>query len=370
MNHNLLEYSAVVLPCYCPDERVSKHVKALLDAGFGKIIVIDDGSGEIYQKEFDKLPIDERVVLLQYTPNAGKGVALKTGYKYISEHCKDITTIITADSDGQHTVSDTVGLANALNTNPNNLWLGTRDFSLPHVPPKSRFGNKLTSFIFALLYGKKIQDTQTGLRAFNRKWLDKMINVLGERYEYEMNVLIECAKSDIDISQFTIQTVYENNNEGSHFNAIKDSYKIYKVILGGFFRFASTAIICFILDYSLYLIFNNTFKNIENFNSNFNFFFLQIMPHVLFATVLARIISGTVNYSLNKKYVFKNKSTIKTSASKYLLVFIMVMLLSAGLTSSLHIWLNLNENYVKIPVDIFLFMCNYYIQKNWVFKTK
>ena len=136
-------------------------------------------------------------VVLHHDVNHGKGVALKTGYRYILDHFPDVSGVITADSDGQHTVKDCLRLAEMLGEGKRAVYLGSRDFSLDFIPPKSRTGNRITSAVFKILYGQYLPDTQTGLRAFRRAELPFMLEVKGERYEYEMNVLLECARESV-----------------------------------------------------------------------------------------------------------------------------------------------------------------------------
>ena len=171
------------------------------------------------------------------------------------ENMPDITGVITADADGQHTVADCLHLAEQLEKGERALYLGSRDFNLENVPPKSRSGNKITSVIFKLLYGQYLPDTQTGLRAFRKEELPFMAEVEGERYEYEMKVLIACSRARIPMIPITIETIYENENEGTHFHPIRDSYRIYKVILGGFVKFMGTSLICFLVDQLLFNLF-------------------------------------------------------------------------------------------------------------------
>ena len=362
--------TAVVIPAYKPDARLATYVNELKSAGVGKIVVIDDGSGEEYARFFESFRQDDQVDLISYSPNAGKGVALKRGLTHVKDNCKSISYIVTADSDGQHTAVDVLRTAEMVSKEEGALVLGTRDFSNPDVPLRSRIGNRTTTVVFRLLYGQWIPDTQTGLRGFDLSLLPLMIDVRGERYEYEMKVLIKCATLKIPMKTLTIETVYENNNECSHFNPIKDSIKIYSVIFKDFFCFTGTSLGSFCFDYGLYLLFNNVFKSIESLDSEFNFLFIHMVSHIFLATLIARVISGTLNYYLNKKLVFHSKTPAIKSFPRYLVVFFTILLLSAYLTSSLHIWFNWDDNAVKIPVDIALFFLSYFIQRKWVFSEK
>ena len=365
---NCAKQTAVIIPAYKPDDRLPPYVEALKAAGVGKIIIVDDGSGESFQPLFGSIPQDEVVHIISYVPNGGKGVALKRGMQYALESCPEQAFVVTADSDGQHTVKDVLRMVESLSEDATGVLLGSRDFSQPDVPFKSRNGNRITSTVFKLLYGVWVSDTQTGLRGFAREHLPMMIAVKGDRYEYEMNVLIECAHKRLPMRALPIQTVYENNNEGSHFRAVRDSVRIYSVILAGFFRFISASLMSFLVDYGLYLLLNNLFKSAAPvMTQELDFFFLHFVPHIALATVTARVLSGIFNFTLNRKFVFSDKASVKTSFPRYLVVFFLNMALSAAFTSSFHLWFGWSDNLAKIPVDILLFFLSYRLQQRWVF---
>ena len=176
--------------------------------------------------------------MLRHARNFGKGRALKTGFNYFLNRWEDdeqIKGIITVDSDGQHLTTDVVNVSNALNeAQQPTLCLGTRDFNYDFVPFKSKFGNKTTTSVFAFLYGKKINDTQTGLRGISKDLICEYLDLAGERFEYEFNMLMQATRSNHMINEVTIQTVYIDNNSETHFRPLQDSWKIYKVMLGGF----------------------------------------------------------------------------------------------------------------------------------------
>ncbi len=367
MDLELNRHTAVIIPAYKPDHRLPPYVAALREAGVGKIVIVDDGSGESFAPLFGSIPQDEVVHIISYMPNAGKGVALKRGMQHLLEHCPDSRYVITADSDGQHTVKDVLRMAESLQQDDSGMLLGSRDFDQPDVPFKSRNGNKITSAVFKLFYGVWVSDTQTGLRGFASGLLPTMIAVKGERYEYEMNMLIECARQRLPMRALPIETVYENNNEGSHFRAVRDSIRIYSVILAGFFKFISASLLSFVVDYALYLLFNNLLRGVPALGSEVGVLFLRFVPHITIATVGARILSGIFNFTVNRKFVFADQNKVSRSFPRYLAVFCLNMLLSAALTSGLHLAFGWSDNLIKIPVDILLFVLSYKLQQNWVF---
>ena len=360
---------AILIPSYQPDAKLPPYVNALREAGFAKIVVVDDGSGEAYSPIFDSLAAPgDAVHVIRYAPNHGKGFALRTGMRYLLDQCPACAYVVTADSDGQHTVPDTLRMADAMHADSSGLLLGSRDFSLGNVPAKSRMGNRITTVVFHALYGKKVTDTQTGLRAFARELLPRFLQTAGDRYEYEMNQLIDCSIDRIPIRALPIETVYENNNEGSHFDPVRDSWRIYKVIFSRFFRFIAASLASFCVDYGLYLLFNNLLKsNVPALEANVSFLPMPVIARIAVAALLARVVSSMFNYFINKKLVFSSREGFLGTFVRYVSTVVFVVCLSAWLTSSLHVWFGVSDNLIKVPVDILLFFVSYYIQRRWVF---
>lgn len=230
-----------LIPAYKPTDELLNLVVMLSDAHF-KIVLVDDGSGEDYRRIFSAAR--RFAVVLIHETNKGKGRALKTGLAHIKRQYPENSVIVTMDADGQHSVTDAIKVINAADEDAKSLVLGCRRFS-GAVPRRSRFGNSVTRFVFRTVTGSSVSDTQTGLRAFSAGQIPFMLDVDGERYEYEMNVLLKYAKSKIPIIEVEIATIYFDDNEGSHFNTLKDSFRIYRDII----KFTSSSIINLGVDY-------------------------------------------------------------------------------------------------------------------------
>ncbi|MBR1724958.1 MAG: bifunctional glycosyltransferase family 2/GtrA family protein, partial [Ruminococcus sp.] len=279
-----------LIPSYEPDERLVKLVQDVTAAGFAAVVV-DDGSGEDYREIFDSASGYAHVI--SYPDNRGKGAALKTGYSYIAASFTD-STVVTMDSDGQHTVPDAMNISRAAEARPGSLILGSRALA-ENVPLRSRFGNSVTRGVYRLSTGLAVHDTQTGLRAFHTSMLPLMMKIPGDRYEYEMNVLLELAKLDIPIREVPIETIYIDNNSGSHFDTVKDSARIYKEIL----KFSASSLLGFGVDYALYSLITALFG----------------IPAA--ANIIARIVSSTVNFTVNRKLVFESDKPLGRAALQY-----------------------------------------------------
>ena len=360
MKETLQLQAAILIPALEPDDRLPAYADQLLAAGFQHVVIVDDGSSQKSQPIFDGLAARPGVTVLHHDMNHGKGVALKTGFTWMRDNLPDISGVICADSDGQHTVADCVRLAQALAEGKEAMYLGARDFNLPNIPPRSRSGNKITSAVFKLLYGQYLPDTQTGLRAFRRQELQFMIDVPGERYEYEMQQLIACARRGLPMISVTIETIYENNNAGSHFHPIRDSWRIYKVMLGSFFKFMAASLTGWVVDQGVtHVMYYQVLKA------------LKVSADVIspISTTVARVVSIIVNYLLNRKLVFKSKKKAGATLWKYLVLALGIWAVSTGATwalerAGLPMWL------MKLLVDILLYFASYGIQANWVFSEK
>jgi len=220
----------IIIPSYNPDEKLVELTEELIANGFSKLVVVNDGSVKESIPFFEAVSGHEECQVLTHKVNSGKGRALKTAFA----HCqcmKECVGVITVDGDGQHLVKDILACAQVLRKNPENVILGVRDFNKPDVPFRSKFGNTMTRTVFRLLCGIRISDTQTGLRAIPLQRLAEFASWDGERYEYETNMLLMMKKKGIAWEEVKISTVYLDDNARSHFNPLKDSWKIYKTIL-------------------------------------------------------------------------------------------------------------------------------------------
>lgn len=348
-----MEQIAVVIPAYKPGSDCLELIQDILAAGFPHIIVIDDGSGPAYAGFFESLLSIPQATLLRHAANQGKGRALKTAFHYILNEQLPFDAIITADADGQHLVSDMIKLSREMAEEPNHVVLGARDFSHKEVPFRSRFGNRFTRLLFRLSTGTVLTDTQTGLRGIPVKYLPRLLGVLGERFEYEMNVLAALKKNYIPISEVTIQTVYLDANKSSHFNPLKDSFHIYKVFL----LYGISGAASFGLDIGLYWIFIQLLRDES--------------PElfIIFATIAARLLSSLFNYYVNRNKVFKQGS--RQSFLRYYLLAGFIMLVSAASVHLLYAeWLGRGEVILKVMVDTVLFIFGFVAQRAWVFRKE
>ena len=337
----------IVIPAYQPDNKLIKLIEKIHEKSDFYILVIDDGSSSKCKDIFDKA--EQYATVLRHQVNHGKGQALKTAFAYIQQQ-NSYGTVVTADADGQHKIWDIFRTANKASENPNKLILGVRAFT-GKVPLRSRFGNSLTKALFKIQTGVEVTDTQTGLRAFTTNLIPFMLKIEGNRYEYEMNMLLEASK-EYQILEVPIETVYINDNEGSHFRPIRDGLMIYKNI----FKFALSSLSSFVVDYLVYAI---------------AILFLPTAPtsfRIFLANGLARVTSSIFNYSTNKKLVFKNDDSLVKTGMGYFGLAIGLFVLDTLLIRLFFTVFGINLLIAKIIVGILLFTVSWTVQKKLIFK--
>lgn len=188
-----MERIVILIPSLNPDEHLLKLLGKLKQTGIEDIIVIDDGSEESCSGVFRQVKA-LGCLTVSHFENRGKGAALKTGIRCAIQKFGKGNAYITADADGQHLPEDICRVAQTLQQHPDSLILGVREFHRKEVPWKSRWGNQITSVFFRLTNGISCPDTQTGLRGIPPCLEQLALLEEGERYEYEMNFLVDAVK--------------------------------------------------------------------------------------------------------------------------------------------------------------------------------
>ena len=344
----------VIIPSYKPDDKLIRTLSGILAAGFSDVIVVDDGGGAEYARFFSEA---ERLgcTVLRHEVNRGKGAALKTAFSFFAEQRADFAGAVTADADGQHLPQDIAAVA-ARMKETGKVILGSRDFSDPQVPFKSRYGNRCSSLIFRLFIGMKINDTQTGLRAIPGRYVHDVMEVKGDRYDYETRMLFLMKQKSIPYQEETISTVYIDDNASSHFRPVLDSLRIYSMILA----FAFSSLFSALADNLFYYICLKLISSPLTAN----------IDHIV-STVIARVLSSLLNYTLNAKTVFNGKTDRRTM-SRYFILAIAQITVSAYLVWTVKTALRITspeiQTLAKMLVDTVLFFISFRIQHNWVFQ--
>ena len=338
---------AVVIPAYKPSAGLVDLLRALSDEPFLAILIVDDGSGAEFREIFARAACFPKVTVLRHAVNLGKGAALKTAFNHALCEYPDLRGVVTADADGQHHPEDIVEVARALEAQPGSLILGARSFG-KDVPLRSRFGNIATRGVMHALLGRKLQDTQTGLRGISSDLLAKLLRVESTGYEFELQMLIAAHQLAVPTVEVPIRTIYENGNQSSHFNPIVDSMKIYFVLL----RFGSVSVFTALLDN---LVFYLTWR---------------LTAHVLASQLVARIFATVFNYTMVRSSVFYSHQRHGKVLPKYLALVAVSGSVSYAGIQYMNQAFGINPVTAKLLMETFLFFVNFAVQRLVIFKPQ
>lgn len=339
-----------LVPAYQPDGAFLTVVEEAEAAGFA-VVAVNDGSDPATAPLFEAA--SKHATVLNHEVNQGKGQAIKTGLAYIREHASPAAVVVTVDADGQHGIADALKVAAAAEARPGTLVVGSRRLC-GKVPLRSRLGNAAARLVFQLATGRRVYDTQSGLRAFSAGMASELAAIPGERYEYEMNVLLTLAKAGSPIKEIGIETIYLRNNESSHFSTVHDTLLIVRELA----LFSASSLTCFALDYGLYTALG---------------FLAEGLPGALAVAVpnvFARLVSASVNFTLNRRIVFDGNEDWVRPAARYALLAACILAGNTTALSFLVECLGWDRYVAKLACELAFFFVSWFVQRNVVFKER
>jgi len=196
------------------------------------IIVVNDGSTDETQNILDQCI---GIHSISYSPNKGKGIALRRGFRAAVSHGYQYA--ISIDSDGQHFAQDIPAFLDCLERNPGALIIGARNMDQSSVPGKSSFGHRFSNFWFKVETGIQLPDTQSGFRLYPVQRLQSM-TFITRRFEFEIEVIVRSAWNGIPVTSVPVSVYYAPPGERvSHFRPFADFTRI--SILNTFLVFIS-----------------------------------------------------------------------------------------------------------------------------------
>ncbi len=334
----------ILIPSYEPTERLVELVAAL--PADVPVLIVDDGSGDNHAQHFEACS-HLGAVVLHHPRNRGKAAALRTGFAWIERHAPG-ESVVCADSDGQHRPDDILAVGAALDVTAQagkepGVVLGVRAFD-GKVPLRSRVGNRLSSGLVALATRRWLRDTQTGLRGYPPSLLRWAQTVDGERFSYELRLLLAASRAGIPMREVPISTVYLNNNESSHFRPVVDSLRVMAPLAA----FAAVSLVSFGIDLGVLLGLHAAFGSLA------------------IGVVGARLVSGAVNFALNRSVVFGSRGALRKQLGQYVILAATLATASYALLS-LALWLCVPLVPAKIVTDGALWAASFLVQRIFVF---
>ncbi|HOS84485.1 MAG TPA: glycosyltransferase family 2 protein [Bacteroidales bacterium] len=211
----------VLVPTYNNYKTVTQVIDSLL-VYTPDIIVINDGATDSTPQLLQAY--SDKVTVLSYYPNKGKGNALITGFKKAME--MGFSYAITIDSDGQHFADDLELFVEEIEKYPHALIVGSRLLKQENMPGGNTFANKFSNFWFRVQTGIAMPDTQSGYRLYPLKKMGSM-KLWTKRYEAELEMLVFSAWRGIRLRAIKIKVFYASKEERvSHFRPYHDFIRI------------------------------------------------------------------------------------------------------------------------------------------------
>ncbi len=323
----------VLISTFEPDTSFVSFLKELKEIGV-EVLVIDDGSTISFQKTFEEA---ERLVkVIHHEFSKGKGACIKTGLEYIKANCHTNYCVTTMDYQKKYAIEDVKAVLEEATRNPNAYVLGAKRRTKDTSKIK-----KLSSEAMRLAYqkktGKDIYDTQAGLRAFTNNLTDFLLNIKGNHFDYEINCLLKCAEQNIEIKEVALTKEEQILLEKKE---IKTPEK-------EIFTFAMFPCIGIAIDFVLFLI------------------LFLFSKQAILSNIFARIISSFINFSRDKKQIYKEEASTSKVAKYYFLFVGGILLANTLIIAFLTSVFNLPVIFAKIITEIAIYAMCFSIKENW-----
>lgn len=213
VNSELTQDVYLIVPAFNEEKTVSQIIEGIAEKGYN-VILVNDGSKD---KTLDlaiesKRKYPDQIYVVSHVINRGLGAALKTGMVVALN--KNAKYIVTFDADGQHEIGDIPKVCRPLQDDQADVVIGARPFE--DMPISKSFANLIMNALTFIFYGRKVKDSQSGLRAFTAHAAD-VINIVSRGYGVSSEFIKEISDKNLRLSEVTITTIYtpETQNKGT-----------------------------------------------------------------------------------------------------------------------------------------------------------
>lgn len=194
----------VIVPAYNEETILGEVLMELIKKGL-KIVIIDDGSTDQTYKVAQAVLKENpgRGYLYHHPINRGLGATLKTGIEVCLQKKADI--LVTFDADGQHNPDDILPVCLPIIKGQADVVIGAREFD--DMPSVKKISNQLMNLITWIFYGARVKDSQSGLRAFNRK-AAIALDIESREYGISSEIIREIKHKEFRMEEVPIETIY------------------------------------------------------------------------------------------------------------------------------------------------------------------
>ena len=193
---------AIGLPAFNEEKNIASIILQLKKK-YETVIVCDDGSNDLTASISEEMG----ALVVKHKKNLGYGAAIRSLFLKARELDCDI--LVTFDSDGQHKISEIENVINPIQNKEADIIIGSRFLGTIEgdIPGYRKLGIKAITNLVNSNTGKKITDSQSGFRAYNKIVLEKIIpSETGMGVSTE--ILIKANKQKFKISEVPITIIY------------------------------------------------------------------------------------------------------------------------------------------------------------------
>ena len=203
----------LVVPAFNEEKTVSQIIEGIADKGYNVILVNDGSRDKTLELAIEsKRKYPNQIFVVSHVINRGLGAALKTGMVVALN--KGAKYIVTFDADGQHEIGDIPKVCKPLQDGEADVVIGARPFE--DMPISKSFANIIMNALTLIFYGRKVKDSQSGLRTFTAHAAD-VINIVSRGYGVSSEFIKEISDKNLRLAEVTITTIYtpETQNKGT-----------------------------------------------------------------------------------------------------------------------------------------------------------
>jgi len=205
-----------IIPCFNESRSIGRIVRAAHEH-VDTVLVIDDCSTDDTQQQAEVAG----AVVVRHPHNQGKGVALKTGFRYAA--AQGFAAAVTLDGDGQHDTAEIPLFLEAFKSGGCDLVLGNRMEDTAPMPLVRRVTNRLSSWMISRMVGCGISDTQCGFRIISLEFWNAT-HLDSSRFDLESEIIIKAVRSGARLKQVRVRTIYFASS-GSKINPFTDTLR-------------------------------------------------------------------------------------------------------------------------------------------------
>jgi glycosyltransferase involved in cell wall biosynthesis len=223
---------AALIPCYFEEKKirdVARRTRAQLDT----VLVVDDGSTDGTESEARAAEVE----VVRHGVNQGKGAAIKTGLRNLTERT-NIEYILILDGDGQHSPEEIPRFLEEANRSHASMLVGNRMANTKEMPFVRKMTNRFMSWQISRVCGRTIPDSQCGFRMLQRDLAPALAAIETTKFDFETEMLVVASRKGCEIAAVPISTIY--GDEVSKIHPVRDTIRFFRM-MDRFKREAATA---------------------------------------------------------------------------------------------------------------------------------